>query len=401
MASIKELVAEKYDRVSLATEADNAAILAFLPSVAMDTDALQLRYQRDPDFFALLRAQGLPFVVFLFHNDDGSIGGMSVITSRDCLLQGRRTTICYAGDLRISPKISRRARLQWRKIYRDIAAGYRFFAELNYPEYMFTVIMDGNKDAIRAFLKPTANPVYRQLVDFQSVNILAQLWQAGCRRRYRASEKQNGYRFSWASDADLPNIQIFLEQENKGKKLGHNFSASGNDELLRRFTQWPDFSIASFLLLKDKTGEIIATMAPWSNGNARRIVVEKAPLPLRLLGRCLPLFGRRAIKENHELKILYLTCLEINKAKDVTEQQHILALMLDFLAVDRRCRQYNLLSFIDNFHKPLAIGLAKKGYLLTTKKAALYQVLSPEEAKEQRFLTVDEDELPGFELATA
>jgi len=399
MTSIQE-ICEKFDRISVATPADNKDILNFYSSIAMDTQALQLRYERAPNFFTFLAEQGMPTVVFLFKNDDGSIGGVSSLTTRNCLINGNQAKIFYAGDLRSSPRISRKARVQWRRCYAEIVAHYRSCEDLGRPDYMYTVIMDGNKKALQAFIKPKANPVYRKLMDFNSINIVGQICRPICNVRNKRSLERTNYQIDWANNDDFSAIKRFLHNENKGKKLGTNFTVSGAGELERRLQQWNNFAISSFLMVR-QNGEIVACLAPWSNGNSRRIVVEKAPLPLKIFGSFLPLCGQRAIKENHELKTLYLTCLEIDSSKGQQERAELFGFMVDFLFASGRRRGYNLISSLDGLHCSLGKGIERKGYMYSKQRAALYQVLSPEEALEKRFLSVTDGEIVGFELATA
>ena len=393
-------ICEKFDRVCLATPADNRDILDFFSSIAMDTEALQLRYERAPDFFTFIAEQGMPAAVHLYRNDDGSIGGIASLSTRNCLVNGKEAAILYAGDLRVSTKISRKTRVQWRRHYAEFTANYRRCEDLGCPDYMYTVIMAGNKEALRAFVKPGANPVYRKLMDFNSINIVGQACRPICNLINMNRLKRTDYQIDWADNNDYSSLKQFLYSENKDKQTGTNYTLSDSGELERRLQQWNNFAVSSFIIVR-QNGRIVACLAPWSNGNSRRIVVEKAPLPLKILGALLPLCGRRAIKENHELKTLYLTCLEIDSGKSQQQRAEIFGFMLDFLFAGKRWHGYNLVSFLDGFQCPLARGIEKKGYMYSTQKAALYQVLSPAEVREERFLTVKDGEIVGFELATA
>jgi hypothetical protein len=400
MFNFTELTADKYTAISLATKSDNQEILDFYGRIAMDTESLQLSYERSPDFFTFMHEQGDSPVVFLFRNNDASLGGMSSLCIRNCLVHGRPAAISYAGDLRTSPKISRRARIHWHRCYTEIVNNYQEFKEIGCPNYLFTVIIDGNKDAIRTFLKPNANPVYRKLLDFNSVNIIGQLSRPLCNLRNKREVNRSGYTFRWAEESDLSALKSFLHRENQAKTLGQNFTGQGDGELERRLERWNNFSINSFLLVcQDDT--IVACMAPWSNGSSRRIVVRKAPTALRFIGTILPFLGQRAIKEGHELKVLYLTSFEIDSAKTEAERTRLLGLMIDFLFLSGMCKAFNLVTYLENCNSPFTAALDGKGYIATRKKAAIYQVLSAAEFQEQRFLQVNENELVGFELATA
>jgi hypothetical protein len=399
MTTLQE-ISKKFNRVFIAGPQDNREILEFFSTISMDTGSLQLRYERSPDFFSFIAPQGEPSVVHLYRNDDGSIGGITTLTTRYCRINGKRSTVLYAGDLRVSPKISRRTRVQWRRHYAHFVANYRACSELGCPDYMFTVIMDGNRDALRAFVKPGANPVYRKLLDFRSVNILARLPRLPIFSKNGRTLHHAGFTFTWAQEADLDGLREFLYRENHDKGLGIDFTRQENGELERRLKNWQDFSVHSFLLAREK-GKIVGCMAPWSNGNQRRIVIDKAPMAIRAAGSLIRLLGRQPLREGHELKVLYLSCLEIDSTKDEKTRAGILGAMIDTLFAGTRFRDYNLVTFFDGDTCPLLSGIQGRGYLFSVKKAALYQVLSPDEDSAKRYINPSPGRITGFELATA
>jgi hypothetical protein len=389
---------EQYKDIHLATADDNDNILKFFATIAMDTEVLQLRYTRKPDFFDLIEQQGLPSVTFLFKNKDDSVGGVSTITSRQAWVKGEMKRINYHGDLRVSAKLNRRTRMQWRGLYADIVERYHSYEDLGFPDYSYAIIMDGNKDAIRALLKPKASPAFRKMEDFNSINIFAQVCSPVCKALSRRRLRLAGYEFSYATDTDLAELKQFLYAENKNKQLGIGYTETGDGELERRFDVWQSFGVESFVLVR-KNGRITACCAPWSNGRSRRVVIEKAPLPLRILGGVMPLFGEKPIKVNSELKTLYLTSVEIDAGLTQDKRANLLGLMVDFLFLGNRLQGYNILSILNNARCDLSQGILHKGYLYTTQKAAMYQVLPDKEVVGKRFLTVGENELLGFDLA--
>jgi hypothetical protein len=399
MTTLKE-IGRDFDRVCIAGPQDNREILDFFATISMDTEALQLRYERTPDFFSFIACQGEPSVVHLYRNDDGSIGGITSLTTRYSRVNGRKTAILYAGDLRVSPSISRRTRVQWRRHYAHFVANYRSCAELGCPEYIFTVIMDGNKDALRAFVKPGADPVYRKMFNFQSINILARLPRPLSLLGRRKIPRLPGLSVRWAAAGDREEIVDFLYRENRNKGLGIDFSRQGNGELERRLRYWQDFGIESFLLAREG-GKIVGCMAPWSNGDTRRIVIDRAPAAMRAAGTLLPLLGRQRMRAGHELKVLYLSCLEIASAMDRKTRSAILGTMIDVLFAGPRCRNHHLVTFLDSEICPLVSGIQGRGYLFSAKKATLYQVLSPAEDAQKRYIIPDPEQIAGFELATA
>lgn len=391
---------EKYKDVHLATSADNESILQFFATVVMDTEALQLYYERRPNFFAFIGQQGLPSVTFLFKNKDDSIGGVATITTRSCWVNGALKRVGYSGDLRVSPQLNPRTRVQWRRMYAELIDRYHSWEDIGHVDYMYTVIMGGNRDATRALLKPGANPAYHKIIDFNSINIFAQICSPVCRYLGHRRLKASGYDFSWATSDDFYDVKQFLYRENRQKQLGTGYTETGEGELERRLATWNGFGMDSFLLVR-KAGELVACCAPWSNGDTRRIVIKKAPVPLRILGAVMPLFGARSIRVANELKTLYLTSLEINTAFAQEERVALLGLMVDFLFLGEQFKGYNLVSIFNDKTCDFTSGVKGKGYLYTTQDAALYQVLSGDEVKAKRFLTTAENEIVGFELAVS
>jgi GNAT superfamily N-acetyltransferase len=84
---------------------DNEAILTLMRRCPMQAD-ISLTIERDPDFFALSRARGKTHT-FIAEIDGALIGCLSA-WRRDAWVSGEPASICYLGDLRVSPEHRRR-----------------------------------------------------------------------------------------------------------------------------------------------------------------------------------------------------------------------------------------------------------------------------------------------------
>ena len=87
--------------VRAARSGDNEALLALVRRCPMQAD-ISLTIERDPDFFALSRARGdtHTFIAEI----DGALAGCLSAWRRGAWLGGQPATICYVGDLRVSPE---------------------------------------------------------------------------------------------------------------------------------------------------------------------------------------------------------------------------------------------------------------------------------------------------------
>src|SRR5262245_33674513 len=100
----------------LATRADNAAILEFQSQHAMRAE-LGLRFDRSPDFFALLDAHSLRHETWLFI-EHGCVKAMGTVVIRSAYVAGGRVTAAYLGELRIPPH--RVASRIWVDVFRQV-----------------------------------------------------------------------------------------------------------------------------------------------------------------------------------------------------------------------------------------------------------------------------------------
>jgi hypothetical protein len=357
----------KYSQIRLATPQDNDAILTFLKDIPTEMEGLSFRFERTPDFFRFLKYQSAHTYAFIFNNRDGSMGGVATLSLKYSYLRGLPTPVMYLSDIRLHPKASRITRLQWRSFYTDIVRHAAEIEEFGGTRFLYTLVMDNNRNAIQAFTKGKSDFVYEALSSYDTVHLLA---------RKPWGRAANGAVTSHrAGPEDLTALRAFLHHQNRFKILGHNFGTraeDGGDELLRRFRDWDDFGVSNFIICRNEAGEILGVVAPWSTDHARRLVVENLPSSLQLVGKSLPLMGRPAVIEGQPLKLLTLTHLEVDPGLSDRLRCEVFRSMVDHMFDVGMATPYHLVAFPDFFDRSLEAGIA--GYWYHKTPATLYQV---------------------------
>lgn len=395
---LAEIIA-RYPRVRLATPADNEEILRLFRAVEMETPGLRIRYERGPDFFAFLKRQCEEATVALFINDDGSIAGVATFCLRRHIVNGAPAYAAYLSDLRISPRISKAARVQWRHFYRDVLQSSFEIDDFKRCRYFYSAILDRNLDAIRAFTRNKSDIIYTGLAKYRTVSLIGRLPLAGL----FGPRAPAGIKITRATEADLPALRAFLARQNEGRPFGEaigGVAGDNGDELARRFATWDGFSPASFRLAKDAQGRIVGTVAPWGGeDHSRHLVVDRLPARLRWLTKLLPLLGGKALRAEEELKVLYLTNFEV--ANDLAEEDRrgIFRALLDSLYAEGFGRRFHAISFLEFLDRPLP-G-AWRGFLFETVPATLYRVSHRDHFRENEVLGTDPAATPAFEIGIA
>lgn len=369
---LSEIVA-RYPRVRMATPADNEEILRLFHAVEMETPGLRIRYERGPDFFAFLTRQAEEAFVALFLNDDDSIGGVATFCLRRNYVEGTVRYAAYLSDLRISPKINKAARVQWRYFYRDVLQSSHETEDFRHCSYFYSAILDQNSDALRAFTRNKSEIIYTEFAKYRTVSLLGRLPFAAL----LGPRAPRGLRVERAAAGDLPALRAFLARQNEARPLGEYFAqdAGAADELARRFSTWDGLRPESFFLAKDASGAIVGTLAPWGEEDrSRKLVVDRLPAKLKFLTKILPLFGGRALTDVGELKVLYLTHFEVASGLAEAERRGIFRALIDVLYREGYGRRFHALSFFEFLSRPYSAAGGLRGYLFETVPATLYRV---------------------------
>jgi hypothetical protein len=392
----------RFEGVRLATVADNRSILDFFNQKSMETESLSLRYERDPDFFAFLRMQSPRQLVFMGEGAHipatGASGGnagtwaIATMTLRQGYIAGQATTVGYLGDLRVG--FDRRLLLQWRKVYGELLKHSGELEETGHCRHFITAVIDGNSQAIQALVNRPKSPyLYRKLAPYRMVNLLGRLPSV------RRAPYPAGVTLRSARPEDLPALRRFLDDLNRGRAFGFRFGDGSQgewDELNWRLENWKGLELPHFQLALGSDGRVIACFAPWTPSPTKKIVVDRMPFSMRALTWSQRLATGDGPREGSELKMKYLTALEVSRELDERDRLSVFRALLDHTYSSGCFRGAHLVAFTD-FPQQSWLG-ALGGYLKQTTPMTLYQVLHREYENDPAILRIGELP-PGFEMA--
>lgn len=381
MKNLNTLLAP-YKNFSLSTPDDNQGILDFFKTITMDTKAFSLRYDRGTDFFEFSKEQSENAYTFVIKDEKGIVRGCASIALIPHLINGKKEICAYLGDLRISPLLSAKIRILWKKCYGEIIENFNQLEEFQGVNFLYSAILDENQNAMRSLLKNNDQLFYHELTTYQSINIFAP----------KLFSKSSSSQFLIEA-CTQSEIRSFLSERSSGSGM-HNYvldNDEANDELQRRFNSWNSFSADSFLTVKNQSGKIVATTAPWSC-QSKKLVIEKMSTSLKLLGVLLPFLKIPKIKEAEPIKILYLTHLTFAKGLTKKDREEILKLMITKLLKSKN-RNFHLISFFTfpNWE------LGPLPFYSQNTKAKFYQVMSKAQFQNNEHFDL-KNEVPAFEL---
>ena len=317
-----------------ATRADNPALLAFVAHHAMEA-GVALRFDRGPDFFALLDAHSDEHETWVLV-EDGRILGMGTLVPRPGYIRGCAETVVYLGELRVS--LRREIAGLWRALL-----GKRL-AELGERlgvRYAYCCVMRANHRARAAVLRERARDdlKFAHLRGYSSVALLAR--KPGRRRsRGRVAVRR-------ATVADSENVRALLDADARERDFGVVFDAP---TWARRLSLWPSFGIDSFYLAVDEEGALRGCVAPWESSALNRLVIERLPAAARwtrsAYNALAPLTGkpRIPVDSDSHLPDVWLTHIAV-----VRHDPEVFAVLLDAayadLAATRRYATVSLCAF--------------------------------------------------------
>jgi hypothetical protein len=315
--SLSEFVS-RHRGIRLATPADNESILAFFDRAPMETSSFAVQYRRAPDFFRLLRYQADRSHVFIGEDDAGVVHGVASLSLRPGWIDGGATTVGYLGDLRVGA--DRKVIAAWRSCYGALLASAHEIAELADCRAWFTVILDANTLARRALGRAKAGgPQYVALARFTMRNLVARL--PGARRA------QSRWRVCNASDADVPALTRFLNEENRALPLGFR------DALARHLHEWDGLAASHFVVAREGDA-IVACLAPWSPSAAKETLVSRVPRALTWMGGVAAAVApgwARIPSAGEPLRVGYLTHLTFRGALGDDARAEVFRAMVDHL----------------------------------------------------------------------
>ncbi len=368
MMKLSDLVSQ-FDRVRLATVADNQRILSFIDDIAMQTKEGGLGIDRNPSFFSLGKAQGDRSFTFLFLNPDQSIGGIGCISITCMQVKGQEQWLGYCSDLKFTRKIDPETRMQFYKFFERLINEFSNIEELERCQYILASIFDGNIAAKKALIakKTKKNQVeHRPLYSYENVNILTRL-------PFPRLKKQS---FIRGSAVGKEKIIEFLTSNPENAEIVWT-----RQEIERR-QKIADFSFDDFIVQLDDQKKIVACGLLLTDSPFRKMRIHRMPSSIKLSQYFTPLLGRPTIKEKVPLKIAYLSFLKI-KTQKASERSEIIDGFLGKIFSEERQKARDERFHIINIQEPkqnqLAKSLTRKGYLCNSLASTVYQVTTRDE----------------------
>ncbi len=291
-------------RMRLATEADNQRLCTLFREVDMSAD-LCLAEERDPDFFALQRAQcdqGYTVMLEDLTQPDRPAFGCASILTRPAWVQGQVRRIGYACDLRIEPDYRRGT------IFPTVIAQFMAYMQTHQGmDMMFSAVLSSNLRGRNALLnqggKRQGQPLAQVMTAYNMTSI-----------QFMGSRKANDPRVQRAQEGDRPALIAFLAAQQRKRLFGEVVDEAW---LTRRLQRWPGLSLHDFFLLKNGDGQVLACAAPWdTEAQLRRSRVLAYQGSMRWLRMLYNLEARlrgipRLPDEGQCFHFVYLTHLEV------------------------------------------------------------------------------------------
>ncbi len=361
-----------FSRITQATPVDSQEILDLSARVQMLTESGGLKFDRNPDFFALSKIQGERSYTFLFRNSDGSLKGYGCISITPMLVKGKKQYLGYTSDLRFSPDMEKETKIQFYQFYETLIREFKNIKELNSCEYIISSILDGNAAAKSVMVKKKGQNkgqlIHRPFYSYTSINVIGALPLSSTK-----TFVQKG------SESVKDEILDFLTAS-EGQEITWT-----KDEILRRQKNH-DFSWEDFLLIRNSRGEIKACCTVLSDFRYRKANVANLTPSIRLSQWVASALGRPKIKENKPLRLGYVSFLKI-KEKDLSRRAEILKQFFKAIYKEESRLPKSERFHSITVHEPTSFNmgrrLLKKGFLNVELPATLYQVIHETELKDE------------------
>lgn len=390
MLKLEDLCAA-YPNFGVAGPGDNEEILAFLGRVQMRTERGALSARREPDFFALGRAQGERSFTILMRNDDGSIGGIAALSVTRMTVKGKAAQLVYASDLRLADDISRATRLRFHRWYEELALRCAEIEEFGGSPFMVTSVFDENTAAVRALVqkkKGKREPVYRPIFPYQNINVLGR-WP-GWRSKRAGAVGLLGH----GHEAELKD---FLCANPEGSAI-----VWSGEELDRRLAAL-GLEYGDFLVVR-RRGRICAAALPYSDADFRRLVLKDIGAGVKWVGRLLPLMGKPGFRAGTALRTGFLGFLKVVGENSRDRAELVAVLLGEALRTQRklpRAQRFHTLTVMDAQANRLERALKRRGFLFTRLPATLYQVVHRKNYRRENLLPAQPRRRPDFDVGLA
>jgi hypothetical protein len=354
---LQELLSQ-FPRVQISNPLVQDHIFSLIDQTSITTDSLQISFERKPDFYSFLKAQGDQAFVFTFNNKDGSPQGFAASTFRS--MRWNRQPIClgYTSDLRTTPQLDREGRLEWRKFYGSAIENSQKIEEFNSCIGFVTAVWSENKLAQKALVKKKRPGDF----SYESVNSYTSYSIWGRKR-----------------PLPIPKTTIRLIEEHEIQILlqllcGDQGLSWNEDDLVRTLSVFQK-SYRDFYVLQEN-GIPKAFVLPAPSGIIKKTIIKKWPTYLKFASKLLPLFGKKPVQLNEPIDILQLLFF---RSSEKDSNKYLISFIDYFWHKNNnkpRSEQFSVLSI--NYWKTANapdLKIKKLGYLFTSIDGSLYKVM--------------------------
>ena len=285
------------DRIAIreATNADNDALLALTRATPMG-GRIALRIDREPDFFALLRARG-DAVVYVATHDREVIGCLSAAI-HSSYVRGTLEKIAHVGDMKVHPDF------RGRQVTLRLIAALQVHLQSEGVDVCFSLVADGNKSMMKIAEGKHGTPAQVQLGRF----FVEELIPSPFRRKSRR------YLIEPACEEDLPEIAAILD----GLSRKMNFAPPVRSDDLHRLIERTGAEAFRGMLVAREAGKVVATLTVEDTRTLRQNVLIGLPTSLRIAVTvlrvlALPIPGLSVPHVGSQLSMLYVRfmgCME-------------------------------------------------------------------------------------------
>jgi hypothetical protein len=245
-------------RFDLATAGDDAALRAVLAATPME-GRIAVAFGREPSWFAGAVVDGrFRQVVACRELETGRVVGFGCRSAREVYVNGRPAEVGYLSSLRLLPEHRNRG-----LVARGFAAVRALHGDGRVPFYLTTVAA-GNDTALRVLTSGRARlPAYHPAGSYHTVALALP-------RRQRPAARAGGVGVRPARPEDLPAVLDFLAAEGPRRQFFPRLRA---DDFLS-----PEGAMRGLrldrLLLAERGGRLIGTLAGWDQHDYRQSVVH-------------------------------------------------------------------------------------------------------------------------------
>ena len=387
--SLKDSMAP-YPTLSLADEAENNEILDFLDSISMETERGGISIHRRPNFFKLCHIQGHRYFVITMRNPDLTLSGVAVLTLSQMKIHGEIQVMMYTSDLRASPKMHRKTRLEYHKWYEILVRDSHLIEEFEGCKYVITSVFDENTAARRALVEGShgkkREPTYTPVFPYTTYNVLG-------KNPFKKHFAQKVQQIDPKAELELLKFLVLNPYESE---------FVWSEAELKRKLQLLKINLSDFLVIRDEDQKIIACTVVTTDMEYRKMVLKNLQTSLRMIGGLLPLLGRPSFKENQPLHTGYLAFLK-TKHQSQSLRVDLVSSFLEHVMNSQKQlpshQRLHTLSFFETQDKDFEQQFRKRGWFYLKLPATIYQVSHGDSSNTSNKMNFSENRLPDFEVS--